>query len=169
MLIGCPAASLREVCAERAPSHILLLVSPGIAAPVPPPAPLTLALVFNDIPAERPGFVAPRTEDVARILAFGRSWDGGAPLLASCQAGVSRSTAALFIIACACRPDLPEAAIAERLRHAAPSATPNPLLVSLADRILGRQDRMIQAVAGIGRGADYVPYRSFELALPPAG
>jgi predicted protein tyrosine phosphatase len=75
----------------------------------------------------------------------------------------------LFIIACERRPDLPERTVAHCLRAAAPCATPNPLLVSLADRILGRQDRMIRAAAAIGRGADYRPYRSFELALPAPG
>jgi predicted protein tyrosine phosphatase len=165
-LIGCPATSFGEVCAEYAPSHVILLASPGR---VPPPAPSglrVLSLTFNDIADERPGLVAPTVPDVEAIIAFGRSWGSRAPLLASCEVGVSRSTAALFIIACERRPDLPEQAIADRLRAAAPCATPNPLLVSLADRILGRQDRMIRAVAAIGRGAEYRPSRSFELALP---
>lgn len=168
-LIGCPALTFADVCGECSPSHIVLLASPGSAPPEAPPGPRLLSLAFNDIEAERPGLVPPRSADVEAILAFGRSWEGGSPLLASCQAGVSRSTAALFVIACDRRPDLPEAVIADQLRAAAPCATPNPLLVSLADRILGRRDRMIRAVAAIGRGADYVPYRSFEVTLPPTG
>jgi predicted protein tyrosine phosphatase len=168
-LIGCPAPSFAEVCADSAPSHVLLLASPGRAAPAAPPGPRVLSLSFNDIPDERPGLVAPKAADVEAILGFGRTWDGGAPLLASCEVGVSRSTAALFMISCERRPDLSEQAIVDLLRAAAPCATPNPLLVSLADRILGRQDRMIRAAAAIRRGADYRPYRSFELALPAPG
>lgn len=34
------------------------------------------------------------------------------------------------------------------------AATPNPLMVRLADEALGRSGRMARAVAGIGRGAD---------------
>jgi predicted protein tyrosine phosphatase len=128
-----------------------------------------LHLAFNDIAEPRTGLLPPSEEDVRQIVAFGRTWAGARALLVSCEAGISRSTAALFAIACARRPDLPEIFVAERLREAAPCATPNQLLVSLADRILGRQDGMIRAVAAIGRGADYRPYRSFELALPSAG
>jgi len=168
-LICCPAAALAEICRERSPSHVLTLAPPGKPGPVPPPATAHLHLAFNDIAEPRPGLVAPDEEDVHQILAWGRSWAGEGPLLVSCELGISRSTAALFAIACDRRPDLAEATIADRLRAAAPCATPNPLLVSLADRILGRQDRMIRAVAGIGRGADYAPYRSFAITLPPAG
>lgn len=169
ILICCPAASLAGICREHAPSHVLTLASPGKPTPALPPGTRHLHLAFNDIAEARPGLVAPAEEDVNRILAFGRSWDGLRPLLVSCELGISRSTAALFAIACDRRPDLAEAILADRLRAAAPCATPNPLLVSLADRILGRQDRMIQATAAIGRGADYAPYHSAVLTLPPAG
>ena len=168
-LICCPAASLAEICREHLPSHVLTLSSPGKPTPELSPGIVHLHLAFNDIAEPRPGLVVPAEDDVLRILAWGRSWDGERPLLISCELGISRSTAALFAIACDCRPDLPEAAIADRLRAAAPCATPNPLLVSLADRILGRRDRMILAVAAIGRGAEYRPYRCFALTLPPAG
>ena len=168
-LIGCPAPSLAEICRENAPSHVMTLASPGKQAPGVLPEVAHLHLAFNDIAEARPGLVLPSEEDARRIVAFGRTWDGARPLLVSCEFGVSRSTAALFAIACDRRPDLTEGTIADRLRAAAPCATPNPLLVSLADRILGRQDRMIMAAAAIGRGADYAPYRSFQLALPPAG
>ena len=168
-LICCPAASLAEICRENAPSHVLTLASPGKPVPELPPGIVHMHLAFNDIAEPRPGLVAPAEEDVHRILAWGRSWDGKQPLLVSCELGISRSTATLLAIACDRRPDLPEAAITNRLRAAAPCATPNPLLVSLADRILRRQDQMILAVAAIGRGAEYRPYRCFALTLPPPG
>jgi predicted protein tyrosine phosphatase len=47
-----------------------------------------------------------------------------------------------------------EEELALELRRASPSATPNRLIVSLADDILGRQGRMVKAVEKIGRGAD---------------
>jgi predicted protein tyrosine phosphatase len=125
-----------------------------------------LHLVFNDIAGPRPGLAPPSERDARDIIAFGRNWDLAKPLLVSCEAGISRSTAALFVLACDRNPELPEEEIAMRLRQASPCATPNPLLVALADRILGRQDRMIQAIAAIGRGAEYEPYRLFEVAIP---
>jgi hypothetical protein len=58
-----------------------------------------------------------------------------------------------------------EADIARGLRAASRSATPNRLLVALADDLLRRNGRMVDAIAAIGRGemaAEGVP---FALAL----
>jgi predicted protein tyrosine phosphatase len=168
-LICCPKTSVAEVCREHLPSHVLTFASPGTPQPSLPAGPAHLHLAFNDIAEPRAGLVPPAEAHARDLVDFGRSWNGAQPLVVSCEAGISRSTAALFIIACDRRPDMAEQALAERLRAAAPCATPNPLLVSLADRILGRQDRMILAAAAIGRGADYLPYRSFLITFPPLG
>ncbi len=80
--------------------------------------------------------------------------------------GISRSTASAFILACARTPAGKEAAVSYALRAASPCATPNRLMVALADDVLGRKGRLVQAIRAIGRGADYRPYRSFELPLP---
>jgi predicted protein tyrosine phosphatase len=48
------------------------------------------------------------------------------------------------------------------LRLASPTATPNSRIVSLADRLLGRNGRMIAAVGTIGRGIlaeEALPFR----------
>ena len=42
--------------------------------------------------------------------------------------------------------------IAQALRRASPTATPNIRIVSLADRLLGRDGRMVAAIETIGRG-----------------
>lgn len=83
-----------------------------------------------------------------------------------CFAGISRSTAAAFISACALAPQANEGAIARSLRAAAPSATPNARLVALADELLGREGRMIEAVRAIGRGADAFEGQPFTLDVP---
>jgi predicted protein tyrosine phosphatase len=75
-------------------------------------------------------------------------------MLIHCWAGISRSTAAAYTALCLFRPQADEETLAQELRAASPSATPNRLIVSLADEVLGRQGRMVKAVAGIGRGAD---------------
>ena len=47
-----------------------------------------------------------------------------------------------------------EAELAQALRSLSPSATPNPLMIALADTALARQGRMIAAIQAIGRGAE---------------
>jgi len=71
-------------------------------------------------------------------------------MLIHCWAGISRSTASAFAIACERNPHADEHAIALALRRAAPHAYPNRRLVALADDILGRRGRMIEAVEAMG-------------------
>lgn len=47
-----------------------------------------------------------------------------------------------------------ERAVAQELRRAPPSATPNKILVERADALLSRQGWMVCAIESIGRGAD---------------
>ncbi|MEL6212295.1 MAG: hypothetical protein AAFQ96_01765, partial [Pseudomonadota bacterium] len=60
--------------------------------------------------------------------------------------GVSRSTAAAFIIMCILQPEIPESELAQRLREAAPHADPCPLIIAYADDMLGRDGRMQDAI-----------------------
>jgi predicted protein tyrosine phosphatase len=50
------------------------------------------------------------------------------------------------------------------LRQASQSATPNSLMVALADGLLKRQGRMIDAALSIGRGDGLFSGECFELA-----
>jgi predicted protein tyrosine phosphatase len=86
------------------------------------------------------------------LLSFVSQWDRKQPIVVHCFAGISRSTAAAFIMLCALRPEKGEDEIALRLRLASPSATPNIRLVGFADRLLEREGRMIAAIEAIGRG-----------------
>jgi len=51
------------------------------------------------------------------------------------------------------------------LRRASPSATPNARIVSLADRLLGRNGRMIAAIENIGQGVFTGEAAPFRLEL----
>ncbi|MBS9720603.1 protein tyrosine phosphatase [Tianweitania sp. BSSL-BM11] len=113
-----------------------------------------LQLAMHDIAEEREGYVAPSREQVAAILAFGERVTEDDPILIHCYAGISRSTAAAYVIAAALRPGMDEQALAQVLRRLSPSATPNPRIVALADALLGREGRMIAAIRAIGRGAE---------------
>jgi predicted protein tyrosine phosphatase len=167
-LLVCPLSQVETARALHQPSHLISLLAPSSPIeiwPVAEPCDACLRLGFHDIAEPRPDLIAPDAAMVAELLAFARDWDGARPLLIHCWAGVSRSTAAAFIIACQRAPERSEQAIAEALRAAAPFATPNPLLVKLADAALGRDGRMSKAIAGIGRGADTFEGALFELPL----
>jgi predicted protein tyrosine phosphatase len=80
------------------------------------------------------------------IIDFASAWDGAGDILVHCSRGVSRSTAAAYIIMCLKEPQTPEADLMKRLRAVAPHADPCPLLVNYADDLLGRDGRMADAV-----------------------
>ena len=116
---------------------------------------------ISDITEPLEGHVAPGAHHVETFLQFVRDWDRAEPLLIHCYAGVSRSTAAAYIAVCALAPHRDEAKTARLLRKLSPTATPNLLLVKHADRLLGRNQRMVRAIEAIGRGeecAEGVPF-----------
>lgn len=112
-----------------------------------------LRLAMNDISVPQPGLVPPNDDHVAELIDFAVTWDRQAPMLIHCWAGISRSTAAAFITLCALNPEADERGIAEDLRSASPTATPNIRLVEIGDRTLGREGRMVSAIESIGRGS----------------
>lgn len=124
-----------------------------------------LFLGMNDIVVPLDDMVLPDTSHLDRLLSFGLAWDRSAPLAVHCWAGISRSTAAAYILALAINPDLDEEALAQELRRRAPSATPNAKLVALADERLGRGGRMVASIEAIGRGADAFSGTPFVLPL----
>ncbi|MBE9606973.1 protein tyrosine phosphatase [Acetobacteraceae bacterium H6797] len=162
-----PLSHLRQVLAASRAGHLISLLSVGAHAERPaqiPPA-RWLHLAMHDITEEREGYVAPSLAHVGAIIDFARGWKREAPLVVHCYAGISRSTAAAYIIAAALRPDWDEAALARKLRRLSPSATPNPRLVALADELLDRHGRMRAAIAAIGRGDEAFEGSPFALPL----
>ncbi|MFK0299521.1 tyrosine phosphatase family protein [Brevundimonas sp. NPDC090276] len=169
-LIVAPLHEVAALVARHQPSHLISLASPGyVDAPLADAPPYQLDLRFNDIAEPREGLTPPTEADVAALLTFAASWDGARPLLIHCWAGVSRSTAAAYVIACARSAPGREAEWARRLRSLAPTATPNPLIVALADRHLNRDAAMVRAIAAIGRGTETAWGAPFELDLSPQG
>ena len=100
------------------------------------------------------GLITPAEAHVTAILDHVQAWDQSAPLVVHCWAGVSRSTASAFMAACALNPDVPPLKIAQFMREASPTATPNRLLTRYADDLLGRGGAMVDAIDAIGRGED---------------
>jgi predicted protein tyrosine phosphatase len=124
-----------------------------------------LYVAMSDITETIEGHILPQESHVLQILSFLDGWDRRNPLLIHCWAGVSRSTAAAFIAACALCPERPEGEIAREIRRKSPTATPNSRLVVLADAVLDRGGRMVAAIAGIGRGQDCEEGSPFAVEL----
>ena len=124
-----------------------------------------LHVAISDICEAVDGHILANDNHVQSLIHFVRAWDQSQPIVIHCYAGVSRSTAAAYITSCALKSDTDEAAIAQQLRRASPTATPNAHLVALADRILARNGRMSAAIKQIGRGADCFEAEPFVLEL----
>ncbi len=122
-----------------------------------------LKLTFNDINADSPGLISPRIADAKRLITFIEDWDQKEPMLIHCWAGISRSTASAFAALCILRPNSDEMELAQELRTASPSATPNKMITSQVDQLLGRKGRMLNAVESIGRGANAYEGKPFIL------
>lgn len=151
-LIVCGLEKVEGLIATRKPSHMVTLLDPWTM--IDTPAGLSperhLRLGVNDIAEPVDGMVVPDENVVVQLLAFGRDWDETAPMIVHCWAGISRSTASAFVLACERSPDADELAIALCMREAAPHAYPNRRIVALADDMLGRRGRMVDAVEAMG-------------------
>jgi predicted protein tyrosine phosphatase len=123
-----------------------------------------LRLAFHDIVEPVAGLTAPDRDMMRAVLDFGRNSGRQRALLIHCWAGISRSSAAAYAIACDRNSGF-ERDIATELRRRSPSATPNRLMVRLADDLLERDGRMIAAIAAIGRGAEAREGEPYALPL----
>ncbi|HEV2575345.1 MAG TPA: protein-tyrosine phosphatase family protein [Beijerinckiaceae bacterium] len=150
----CSLAKIEDTVRETGARSLITLINAD--TPVTRPTIIAserhLLLSMSDIVEPIEGHLPPQSAHVDTLLTFVRHWDRREPLLIHCFAGVSRSTAAAFITACALLPSRNESELAQLIRTRSPTATPNALLVSLADQALGRGGRMSQAVSAIGMG-----------------
>ena len=167
MIHVCSLARLEETVEDTGARHVVSLI--GDEARLQRPIRIApenhLWLRIHDISSPLDGYIMPGEQHVAELLDFVREWDRQAPLVVHCYMGISRSTASAFASVCALNPQRDEASIARALRRASPTATPNARIVSLADRILGRDGRMIAAIETIGRGVLTAEAEPFRLDL----
>jgi predicted protein tyrosine phosphatase len=164
MIHVCSLARLHDTVEDTGARHVVSLL--GDEAKIDRPTSVTeenhLWLRLHDISGPMDGYIMPGETHIADLLNFVRRWDRRTPLVVHCYAGISRSTASAYASVCALNPHRDEESIAQALRHASPTATPNIRIVSLADRLLGRNGRMIAAIETIGRGvlaAEGTPFR----------
>ena len=163
----CSLARIEEIVAKSGARSMVTLLSPGTIvqrpAAIAPERHLNIAM--SDIIEAAPGQVLPQLQHIDALIEFVERWDRVQPMLIHCFAGVSRSTASAFVIACALAPKRDEHEIARALRRASATATPNQRFVALADDRLGRRGRMSAAIAAIGRGVDCYEGEPFALEL----
>ncbi len=150
----CSLARIAAVVEETGASHLVTLITEGTE--VPRPAAIVperhLFLAMHDITEAMDGMVLPSPKHVEDYLTFVEAWERDNPMVVHCFAGISRSTAAAFIGACALNPGMDEEELALQIRQSSPTATPNARLVEIGDALLGRQGRMSRAIKKIGRG-----------------
>jgi predicted protein tyrosine phosphatase len=159
----CSLARLHETVETTGASHIVTLISRDIEIERPPgvPADNHLWLEMHDISTPLDGYILPEKHHIEELLAFVRRWDRAQPMVVHCHAGISRSSAAAFVAACALAPHRDERDIALAMRQASPTALPNARIVSLADDVLARDGRMVAAIRAM---SPYAP--CFSGALP---
>jgi predicted protein tyrosine phosphatase len=167
MIHVCSLSRLQKTVEDTGARHVVSLI--GDEARLQRPASVApenhLWLCLHDISAPLEGYIMPGEQHVATLLDFVRGWDRKTPLVVHCYMGISRSTASAFASVCALNPHRDEAHIAEALRRASPTATPNIRIVSLADKLLDRNGRMVAAVENIGRGVMTTEAEPFQLDL----
>jgi predicted protein tyrosine phosphatase len=161
----CSLAALDEVVHATRASHVLTVINPWSIPETP--AGIRdenhLKIAINDIEETQPGLVAPEHGHIEQIVSFSARWNRERPLVIHCLAGISRSTAAAFITMCAMNEAADEHVIAGVLRAASRSASPNRLMVRLADDYLGRNGRMVAAIDTIGHGESLLSSKPFSL------
>ncbi|ATU92195.1 tyrosine phosphatase family protein [Phyllobacterium zundukense] len=166
-IVVSPLSRLAESATRFGARDMITLINIGtsVLRPVEIVEERHLFLGFNDIVEPMEGMTHPVADHVSDLIAFGRRWDREAPLLIHCYAGISRSTAGAYITALALNPEIDEVQLAQVLRRNAPSATPNSRLVALADDMLGRKGRMVDAIKAIGRGEEAFEGTPFILPI----
>lgn len=161
----CSLARLNETVERSGARYVVSAINPWSI----PETPATvsdanhLRLAINDIDAPHANLVHPESHHIETLVAFARQWAQDGPLVIHCLAGISRSTASAFIIACTLNQNANETDIALSLRKASETAQPNALMVALADRILGRDGRMVAAIKNMSSSAAAMEAETFSI------
>lgn len=146
----------REIAADLDPVAIVSLMDPntsGYSIPAGPSLREHIKLGLHDVVSDQGSlsdkYLAPSSAHVGQIVEFARRWDRRGNLLVHCMAGISRSSAAAFVILATTSPGL-EIPIAHLLRQRGPWADPNRLIVEIADKLLERRGAMVRALSAMG-------------------
>jgi predicted protein tyrosine phosphatase len=169
-ILVCPLSRVNDQAVQWRPTHVISVLDPD--HPFPTVIGLSpsrhLRLTFHDAHLARHGVTLPTKEHVGQLLTFLERCSPTDRLLIHCRAGIGRSTAAAFIVACHRFPTVSELQIAKSLRDAAPFARPNETFVKVADEVMARGGRMSSAIEETGRGLSWLDLAegdAFELVI----
>jgi predicted protein tyrosine phosphatase len=167
MIHVCSLSRLHATVDETGAQHIvtLLRLVDRVQRPTHIAPQNHLVLSVDDITVPMDGYTVPAHEHVQRLISFVTAWDRKTPMVMHCFAGISRSTAAAYVAACALNPQRDEMQIAWDIRRSSRTAQPNSRIVSIADRVLKRDGRMIRAIDAIGVGDAAAEGHPFRLDL----
>ena len=164
----CPKRQVEEAARKLRPSHLVTLLDPADDMPTPEEVSghRHLRLGMHDVVQPSTFHDTPPDDlHVRELIAFAKGWDRRQPMLIHCWAGISRSTASALTVACMLSEPGREAEIAKLLRTQAPHAQPNRRLVALADDILARNGRMVDALDEMGPAKIVFEGTLFQLPL----
>lgn len=152
------ADARREIPDLTDDAAVVSIGSPQTDPPegVDPEHPRHLRLEFDDVLSPSDGFTAsqvhpPQRSHIEQLV------DRSDDLLAAdlvychCAAGISRSTAAAFILECRRRGTGAELDALQRIVRDNPFASPNRRMVEFADELMERNGAMVEALATVTR------------------
>jgi predicted protein tyrosine phosphatase len=164
-IIVSPLKLMVEAGIQHGARHLISLMGPE--HPVHRPGYISadrhLVLGVNDIAFKGSGkLIGPSEAHILAIVEFAKRWQHEGcdkPLLIHCWLGQSRSPAAALIAALTTNPDIDDFKLAQALRAASAFANPNKRMVELADSVIQRDGKLIEACKEIGHGkkADLSP------------
>ncbi len=162
----CSLAALETVVAQTEATHVISAINPWSIPDTPgkiQPA-NHLKIAMNDIVEPQDGLVEPGSAHINELITFIDQWNASGPLVIHCLAGISRSSAAAYITLCQLNAETDERVIANALRCASPTASPNTRMVALADKKMQRSGRMNEAISLIGSGEMRLAGQPFSLS-----
>ena len=167
MIHVCSLARLHDTVDQTGARHIvtLLRLVDRVQRPTHIAPKNHLVLAVDDITMPMDGYTAPAHDHVQRLIDFVGAWDRSSPMVIHCFAGISRSTAGAYVAACALNPQRDEMQIAWDIRRASRTAQPNSRIVSIADRLLARNGKMMRAIDAIGPGDAATEGHPFRLDI----
>jgi predicted protein tyrosine phosphatase len=169
VLFVCNLLEMPDHVRSLRPGYLVSLLPPCEQPPRPAEidAARHLRVEIDDVCEERDGVICPGETHVAELLAFLARRARRETVLLHCWAGISRSTAAA-LVGLVLESEGREREAAQRLRAAAPHAQPNRRVVALADRLLGREGRLVAALDAMGpaRAVDLAPLVRLPVLRP---
>lgn len=162
----CPLSKVGAVVQLTGASHLISILEserlPNTPPGISPAAHLRIAT--DDFPSHQDASLSEKgQEEIGTLVQFAESWPKTRPLVVHCVAGLSRSTAAAFVVLCALNRELSALTIAERLRRASAFADPDPGIVALGDAVLNRNGEMQRAIRSVGESLPAAIGRPFWL------